>query len=315
MPKKGLDPVQEGLPPAVQDVVADLRTIYTDGPYDRLRAVEAAIDLARTQGADLVTVSSATSSRMLSPRRTEEGRTALPRWPSVRSFLAVHHVDAGPFEARWARAREEWAAADGAPVPVPARRDGRAVLLGLVGLLLFGAGTGFGLFLGRDGDRGGVPTEAVAAVSLPGAAEQVGPTGVNCALGGTADTDVRFRSVASADGRPGIAPSIRADVEVVRPADPGTTYWLMLRLSTDGLPYFAKARVRADSGPASYVLRFDSPIGSVQDLLVVRADAAATEWLRQSVEHDRDLSGAKERGTLPPGVSTVSGTCRVERTR
>jgi hypothetical protein len=63
------------------------------------------------------------------------------------------------------------------------------------------------------------------------------------------------------------------------------------------------------------VLRFDSPIGSVQDLLVVRADAAATEWLRQSVEHDRDLSGAKVRGTLPPGVSTVSGTCRVERTR
>ncbi|GAA2850777.1 hypothetical protein GCM10010472_04830 [Pseudonocardia halophobica] len=330
MPQKGLDPLQEDLPGPVREVVTDLRTIYTDGPFDRLRQVEEAIVRSRADTPGLVTVSSATCSRMLGPRRSSDGRSALPRWPSVKAFLVVHGVDPEPYEARWTAARDAWAAgeepeesadraadpADGgaAGTPAPARRS-RFVALALAGLALFGAGTAFGLLLGR-----GTPEPQAVAASppaLPGAVETVepaGPTGVNCDVGGEGG-DVRFLSVASDDGRPGIPIRIRADLEIVKPADPGHTYWLMLRPFTEGMPFFAKAPVRTDSGPASFQLAFDSPIGSVRDLFVVEADAGAGQWLRESHEHDGDSGWAQKRGALPPGTDIVSGTCRVERTR
>ncbi|WP_093088412.1 hypothetical protein [Pseudonocardia oroxyli] len=333
VPQKGLDPLQEGLPAALRAVVTDLRTVYTEGPFARLRSVEDAIVDARTRGADLVTVSSATCSRMLSPRRGPDGRTALPRWPSVRAFLVVHGVDPDPYEVRWAEARTAWAAlpdpqaddpepgdedepAD-APSPPP-RRGRRAVLLAAVGLLLFAAGTGFGLYLGRAGDpaeSGAGSAEAVSPLALPSADLAVGPTGVACdpGPGGT----VRFLGVTGADGAAGIPQSIRVDVEVIEPAAPGDTYWLMLRLFTEGLPFYAKAPVRTDTGLASYVLTFDSPIGSVRDLFVVEADPGAGQWLQDSYAADQagDSSWAQKRGALPPGARTASGTCRVERTR
>jgi hypothetical protein len=333
VPQKGLDPLQEGLPEAVRAVVADLRTVYTEGPFARLRAVEDAIvDMrtAGTAGPDLVTVSSATTSRLLSPRRgpdgQPDGRTALPRWPSVRSFLVVHGVDPGPYEERWAAARTAWAELSDAPPvepvepvedPPPASGRGRRIaLLVAAGVLLFAAGTGFGLFLGRSGGEP-VRAEAVAPLSLPSPEEAAaGPTGVNCALGGTGGT-VRFLQVAGADGQPGIPSSIRVDVEGIEPAAPGHTYWLMLRLFTEGLPYYAKAAVRPDTGLASYVLTFDSPIGSVRDIFVVEADPGAGQWLADSYAADQaqDATWAQKRGGLPPGAETASGTCRVERTR
>jgi hypothetical protein len=114
MPQKGLDPLQEGLPAAVVEVVAELREIYNDGPYERLKQVEDAIVAVRTGRPELVTVSSATCSRMLSPRRTSGGgRTALPRWPSVLAFLVVHGHDPAPYEERWQAARAAWVAQDG----------------------------------------------------------------------------------------------------------------------------------------------------------------------------------------------------------
>ncbi|GAA4690616.1 hypothetical protein GCM10023215_29130 [Pseudonocardia yuanmonensis] len=341
MPQKGLDPLQEDLPEPVRAVVTALRGIYTDGPFDRLRQVEEAIVRARAGHPGLVTVSSATCSRMLGPRRTPEGRSALPRWPSVKAFLVVHGVDPEPFEDRWTAAREAWAAGEeseepaDSPVdrPSPAgpavapRRSGRRVrvaALVLAGLALFGAGTGFGLLLGGGVLGGGVlgsggPDDVVpvSPLALPGAAAfavPAGPTGVNCDVGGEGG-DVRFLSVAGDDGRPGIPVRIRVDLEVVRPAPPDHAYWLMLRVFTEGLPLFAKAPVRADTGAASYVLTFDSPIGSVRDLFVVEADAGAGSWLQESVEHDGDGSWAQKRGALPPGTRTVSNTCRVERTR
>ncbi|MFR9801964.1 hypothetical protein ACL02T_06620 [Pseudonocardia sp. RS010] len=355
MPQKGLDPLQEDLPEPVRAVVTALRALYTDGPFDRLRQVEEAIVRARTEHPGLVTVSSATCSRMLGPRRTSDGRTALPRWPSVRAFLVVHGVDPDPFEGRWAAAREAWAAGDepeeraatadpagepaasaaegsgGArpgtaggpagdpPAPAAARsRRSRVVGLVLASLALFGAGTAFGLVLGRG--SAGEQAVAVSPLALPGATESsvtAGPTGVNCDVGGDGGDvrDVRLVSVASDDGEPGIPIRIRVDLEIVRPADPGHTYWLMLRLFTEGMPFFAKAPVRTDSGPASFVLTFDSPIGSVRDLFVVDADAGAGDRLRESYEHDGDSGWAQKRGALPPGTDVVSGTCRVERTR
>ncbi|MCE3552334.1 hypothetical protein LWC33_12795 [Pseudonocardia sp. RS11V-5] len=357
MPQKGLDPLQEDLPEPVREVVTVLRAIYTDGPFDRLRLVEEAIVRARTDRPDLVTVSSATCSRMLGPRRSPDGRSALPRWPSVRAFLVVHGEDPEPFETRWTSARDAWTAGEdaedtgnaaevggtgvgnaagttgrttvggadtagttareGAQAPAdPPRRSGRTrfLALALAGLALFGAGTVFGLLLGRGSSE--QQTVAVSPLALPGVAttEPAGPGGVNCGDGG-AGADVRFLSVASDDGQPGIPARIRVDLEVVEPADPDHTYWLMLRLFTEGLPFFAKAPVRADSGPASFVLAFDSPIGSVRDLFVVEADAGAGQWLRESYEHDGDSSWAQKRGSLPPGTDIVSGTCRVERTR
>jgi hypothetical protein len=334
VPQKGLDPLQEGLPEAVRAVVADLRTVYTEGPFERLRAVEDAIvDMrtapqAGTAASDLVTVSSATSSRLLSPRRgpdgRPDGRTALPRWPSVRSFLVVHGVDPDPYEERWAAARTAWAElSDVPPVepveePPPAPRRGRRIaVLVAAGLLLFAAGTGLGLLLGRSGEEP-VRAEAVAPLSLPGPEEATaGPTGVNCALGGGGIGTVRFLGVTGADGQAGIPASIRVDVEVMEPAAPEHTYWLMLRLFTEGLPYYAKAAVRADTGLASYVLTFDSPIGSVRDIFVVEADQGAGAWLAESYAADQaqDASWAQKRGALPPGAETASGTCRVERTR
>ncbi|GAA4545524.1 hypothetical protein [Pseudonocardia xishanensis] len=330
MPRKGLDPLQTGLPSAVHDVVSDLRTVYTDGRFERLRAVEDAIVSARTSGVDLVTVSSATCSRMLSPRRTAEGRTALPRWPSVRAFLMVHGVDPAPFEPRWADARTAWVALSGEPelVPEPEHPDEhpdepsppsrpsrgrRVVLLVAAGVLLFAAGTGFGLFLGRDQ---GTRVRAVAPLSLPGAEVTAGPTGVNCDIGGEGGT-VRLLGVTGADGQAGIPASMRVDIEVAQPAAPLHTYWLVLRLFTEGLPFYAEAAVRTDTGPASYVLTFDSPVGSVRDLFVVEADQDAGAWLQESVDADRagDSSWAEKRGGLPPGTDTVSETCRVERTR
>ncbi|GAA1863235.1 hypothetical protein GCM10009836_49500 [Pseudonocardia ailaonensis] len=118
MPQQGLDPLQEGLPGAVVEVVGALREVYSAGPFERLRQVEQAIVAARADRPDLVTVSVATSSRMLGPRRTDAGRTALPRWESVRAFLVVHGVDPEPFAPRWASAREAWTADQGA-APVP----------------------------------------------------------------------------------------------------------------------------------------------------------------------------------------------------
>jgi len=335
MPRKGLDPLQEGLPKAVHDVVTDLRTVYTDGRFERLRAVEDAIVAARTAGVDVVTVSSATCSRLLSPRRTAEGRTALPRWPSVRAFLMVHDVDPAPFETRWAEARAAWAelteepeltgephqtgepqTGESGPIGEPQTapsRGRRIALLAVAGVLLFAAGTGFGLFLGRDS---GTRVQTVAPLSLPGAEVRAGPTGVNCDLGGTGGT-VRFLGVTGADGQPGIPKSIRVDIEVAQPAAPQHTYWLMLRLFTEGLPFYAKAAVRTDTGLASYVLTFDSPVGSVRDLFVVEADPAAGAWLQDSYDADQagDSSWAQKRGGLPPGTDMVSRTCRVERTR
>jgi hypothetical protein len=329
MPQKGLDPLQEDLPQPVRDVVTALRAIYTDGPFDRLRRVEEAIVRARADHPGLVTVSSATCSRMLGPRRTPDGRSALPRWPSVQAFLVVHGEDPEPFETRWTAAREAWAAgedpeeavgtangsADPPPVRPPSGRS-RFVALALAGLALFGAGTAFGLFLGRGGSPG-LQAVAVSPLALPGAVgtiEPAGPTGVHCDVGGEG-SDVRLLSVVPDDGQPGIPTRIRVDLETVRPADPGHTYWLMLRQFTEGLPSYATAPVRADSGPASYVLTVDSPVGSVRDLFVVEADPAAGDRLRESHEHDGDGSGAQERGALPPGTATVSGTCRVERAR
>lgn len=338
MPQKGLDPLQGGLPAPVHAVVTDLRTVYTEGPFARLKSVEDAIVDARTEGADLVTVSSATCSRLLSPRRGPDGRTALPRWPSVRAFLVVHGQDPAPYEARWAEARTAWAepgdepddpADEEAPpvaaVPRPGRvaavpRTGRVrwvALLVLAGVLLFAAGTGFGLVMAHGGP-GRVRAEGVDPLSLPGPEEAVaGPTGVNCALGGGVGGTVRFLDVAGADGQAGIPQSIRVDVEVIESAAPGHRYWLMLRLFTEGLPYYAKAAVRSDTGLDSYVLTFDSPIGSVRDLFVVEADPGAGQWLQESFAADQagDASWAQKRGSLPPGVETVSGTCRVERTR
>ncbi|MEU7813140.1 hypothetical protein [Pseudonocardia sp. NPDC049154] len=328
MPQKGLDPLQDDLPEPVREVVTDLRRIYTDGPFDRLRQVEEAIVRARADRSGLVTVSSATCSRMLGPRRTPDGRSALPRWPSVTAFLVVHGVDPVPYEARWTAARDAWAAGeepeetadpaagpeDGTPARPPIRRS-RFVALALAGLALFGAGTAFGLLLGRCAPA--PQAVAVSPLALPGAVETVepvGPTGVNCDVGGGGG-DVRFLSVASDDGQPGIPIGIRVDLEVVQPADPDHTYWLVLRLFTEGMPFFAKAPVRTDSGPASFVLAFDSPIGSVRDLFVVEADAGAGQWLRESHEHDGDSSWAQKRGALPPGTDIVSGTWRVERTR
>ncbi|MCW0212684.1 MAG: hypothetical protein OJJ54_04950 [Pseudonocardia sp.] len=117
MPRKGLDPVREGLPAAVAEIVGELREIYTDGPYQRLRQVEDAIVAVRAGRPELVTVSSATCSRMLSPRRTSGGaRTALPRWPSVVSFLVVHGRDPAPYEQRWEAARVAWAADEPGPL-------------------------------------------------------------------------------------------------------------------------------------------------------------------------------------------------------
>lgn len=332
MPQKGLDPLQEDLPEPVREVVTDLRTIYTDGPFDRLRQVEEAIVRARAGRPGLVTVSSATCSRMLGPRRTPDGRSALPRWPSVKAFLVVHGEDPEPYEARWTAARDAWASgedpeetadpgrppddgADGTPArAVPPARS-RFVALALAGLALFGAGTAFGLLLGRGSP--GPQAVAVSPLALPGAvetAEPAGPTGVNCAVGGEGG-DVRFLSVAADDGQPGIPIRIRVHLEIVKPADPDHTYWLVLRLFTEGMPFLAKAPVRTDSGPASFELVFDSPIGSVRDLFVVEADSGAGQWLRESHEHDGDSSWARKRGALPPGTDIVSGTCRVERTR
>ncbi|MEN3303631.1 hypothetical protein [Pseudonocardia sp.] len=120
MPQKGLDPLQEGLPAVVVELVTELREIYTDGPYERLKQVEDAIVAVRTGRPELVTVSSATCSRMLSPRRTSGGRTALPRWPSVLAFLVVHGWDPAPYEERWQAARAAWVAQDRPADEVPA---------------------------------------------------------------------------------------------------------------------------------------------------------------------------------------------------
>ncbi|MFC5951947.1 hypothetical protein ACFQH9_27155 [Pseudonocardia lutea] len=338
MPQKGLDPVQEDLPEPVRAVVTALREIYTEGPFDRLRQVEEAIVRARADHPGLVTVSSATCSRMLGPRRTSEGRSTLPRWPSVKAFLVVHGRDPEPFEARWTAAREAWAAGEDpedpadaptdrpgtgpAAAPSPPRRSTRRIrvaALVLAGLALFAAGTGFGLLLGAGAPGDGAPddTVPVAPLALPGAAAlavPAGPTGVNCEVGGPGG-DVRFLSVAADDGAPGIPVRIRVDLEVVRPAHPGRTYWLIARPFTEGLPFSAEAALRTDTGPASSVLTFDSPVGSVRDLFVVEADAGAGAWLQASHEHDGDGGGAQERAALPPGTRTVSATCRVERTR
>ena len=382
MPQKGLDPLQEGLPAAVVELVAELREIYTDGPYERLKQVEDAIVAVRTGRPELVTVSSATCSRMLSPRRTSGGgRTALPRWPSVLAFLVVHGHDPAPYEERWQAARAAWVAQDGprtdgvpadpaagddpeppelpeppepagaapdpgsgtqpspgagpapgvdeprpAPAPAAPACAGRRRPLLVAGAAVAAlALVGVGILIGRAlppraaGPAFALNAEPVDATSVASAAPVpagVADTpGVHCVVP-DGDPAVEFVRVAAVDGQPGVGTDVRVDLLVVREPQPGNTYWLMLLLPpADGSPYVAEAPVPATFGPTSVVLRSASPIGSAWSLFVAEAAPDADRVLQENHRHEADATGDPLRAEMPAGTRTVSGTCRVARTR
>jgi hypothetical protein len=156
-------------------------------------------------------------------------------------------------------------------------------------------------------------TSVASAVPVPVA--EADTSGVNCVVP-DGDPAIEFVRVAAVDGLSGVGTDVRVDLLVAREPESQNTYWLMLLLvRSDGSPYVAKAPVPTTLGPTSMVLRFASPIGSARDLFIAEAAPDADRVLQENNRHEADASWDPFRVEMPAGTRTVSGTCRVERTR